>query len=77
MSEHHNSAGFELAGFVGPLKYLDLVGWNFKRITISITMFIAFPAILNIVFLKLFEKKFKWIKSDDYLVSYENEHILG
>ncbi|MFC5560276.1 hypothetical protein ACFPN4_14590 [Ureibacillus thermophilus] len=50
MSEHHNSAGFELAGFVGPLKYLDLVGWNFKSITISITMFITFPAILNIVF---------------------------
>lgn len=66
------SAGFGLAGFVGPLKYLDLVGWNFKSITIATVMFIALPVLLNLIFIKVFEKKFKWIKSDDYLVSYEH-----
>ncbi|MED3662975.1 PTS transporter subunit IIC [Ureibacillus terrenus] len=66
------SAGFGLAGFVGPLKYLDLAGWNVESVTIAVTMFIVLPVILNLFFIKLFEKKFKWIESRDYLVSYEN-----
>lgn len=65
------SAGFGLGGFVGPLKYLDLVGWNATSITLSLTLFIALPIILNLIFIKLFELKFKWIKSSDYAVHYE------
>ncbi|MEK9198189.1 PTS transporter subunit IIC [Ureibacillus sp. FSL E2-3493] len=65
------SAGFGLAGFVGPLKYLNLVGWNTESIIISITLFIALPIILNLVFLKLFEAKLKWLKYEDYKVTYE------
>lgn len=66
------SAGFGLAGFVGPLKYLDLVGWNFESIAIALSLFIALPIILNILLLGLFEKKFKWFGPEDYKVSYEN-----
>ena len=65
------SAGFGLGGFVGPLKYLDLVGWNSSSITLAVTLFIALPIILNLIFIKLFELKFKWIKSSDYSVHYE------
>lgn len=65
------SAGFGLGGFVGPLKYLDLVGWNLHSITIAITLYIALPVILNLFFIQLFEKKFKLIKYDDYKVDYE------
>ena len=65
------SAGFGLAGFVGPLKYLDLVGWNVQSISIAFTLFIALPVILNLFFLKLFEHKFKMIKPEDYKVNYE------
>ena len=65
------SAGFGLAGFVGPLKYLDIVGWNVQSISIAFTLFIALPVILNLFFLKLFEHKFKMIKPEDYKVNYE------
>ena len=64
------SAGFGLGGFVGPLKYLDLVGWNFTSITLAVTLFIALPVMLNLVFIKVFSKKLGWIKSDDYRVNY-------
>ncbi len=65
------SAGFGLAGFVGPLKYLDLVGWNIQSVSIAVTLFIALPVILNLLFIKLFEHKFKMIKPEDYKVNYE------
>lgn len=65
------SAGFGLAGFVGPLKYLDIAGWNVQSISIAFTLFIALPVILNLFFLKLFEHKFKMIKPEDYKVNYE------
>ncbi|MER1987040.1 MAG: PTS sugar transporter subunit IIC [Solibacillus sp.] len=65
------SAGFGLGGFVGPLKYLDIVGWDTGSIILSATLFIALPIVLNVILLKLFERKFKWIKSDDYRVNYE------
>lgn len=65
------SAGFGLGGFVGPLKYLDIVGWNTGSVVLSFTLFIALPIILNVILLKVFEHKFKWIKSDDYRVNYE------
>ena len=64
------SAGFGLGGFVGPLKYLDIVGWNFSSITVSLTLFIALPVILNLVFIKIFSSKLGWNKSDDYRVNY-------
>lgn len=65
------SAGFGLAGFVGPLKYLDLVGWNIQSVSIAVTLFIGLPVILNLLFIKLFEHKFKMIKPEDYKVNYE------
>lgn len=65
------SAGFGLGGFVGPLKYLDLVGWTPYTITLAVSLFVALPITLNLVLLKLFSKKFRWIKSDDYRVNYE------
>ncbi|KGR76939.1 PTS transporter subunit IIC [Ureibacillus sinduriensis] len=65
------SAGFGLAGFVGPLKYLDIEGWHSGSIIISLILFIVLPILLNLVFLKLFEAKLKLVKSDDYKVNYE------
>jgi len=65
------SAGFGLAGFVGPLKYLDIVGWNVESVVISLVLFIGLPILLNLVFIKIFESKLKWFKSDDYKVNYE------
>ena len=64
------SAGFGLGGFVGPLKYLDIVGWNFNSITLALTLFIALPVILNLVFIKIFSTKLGWNKSEDYRVNY-------
>lgn len=64
------SAGFGLGGFVGPLKYLDIVGWNFSSVTLAIALFIGAPIILNVIFIKIFSIKLKWIKSDDYKVDY-------
>lgn len=64
------SAGFGLGGFVGPLKYLDLVGWNATSITLALTLFIALPVILNLIFIKVFSTKLRWTKSDDYRVDY-------
>ena len=64
------SAGFGLGGFVGPLKYLDLVGWNVTSITLALTLFIALPVILNLIFIKVFSTKLRWVKSDDYRVDY-------
>lgn len=65
------SAGFGLAGFVGPLKYLNLVGWNLQSIIISTTLFIALPVVLNLIFIKLFEVKLRWVSAEDYKVNYE------
>nr|WP_106778923.1 PTS sugar transporter subunit IIC [Lysinibacillus timonensis] len=65
------SAGFGLAGFVGPLKYLDIVGWNLQSILLSVSLFIALPIILNLIFLKLFEKQLHWFSAEDYKVNYE------
>ena len=65
------SAGFGLGGFVGPLKYLDIVGWTPYTITLACSLFIALPIILNLVLLKVFSLKFKWITSEDYRVNYE------
>lgn len=65
------SAGFGLAGFVGPLKYLDIVGWHSASITISLILFIVLPIVLNLVFIKLFEAKLKLVNSEDYKVNYE------
>lgn len=65
------SAGFGLAGFVGPLKYLNLAGWDMQSVVIAATLFIALPIIFNLLFIKIFEHKFKMIKPEDYKVNYE------
>ena len=65
------SAGFGLGGFVGPLKYLDIVGWNSGSIILSLVLFIALPIILNLIFIKLFQTKLRWNKPEDYRVNYE------
>ncbi|QDP99812.1 PTS sugar transporter subunit IIC [Lysinibacillus fusiformis] len=65
------SAGFGLGGFVGPLKYLSLVGWTPYSMTLAITLFIVLPILLNVILLRIFSLKFKWITSDDYKVNYE------
>ena len=64
------SAGFGLGGFVGPLKYLDLVGWNTGSVTLAFILFIALPVVLNVIFIKIFSTKLGWNKSDDYRVNY-------
>lgn len=65
------SAGFGLAGFVGPLKYLDIVGWNITSVLLATSLFIALPIILNLVFIKIFETKLRFSKAEDYKVTYE------
>ncbi|MGE7622962.1 PTS transporter subunit IIC [Viridibacillus sp. NPDC096237] len=67
------SAGFGLAGLVGPLNYINLAtgGWNLFNITVMLSMFFILPIVLNVMFLRLFEHKFKLIKSDDYKVHFE------
>ncbi|MFJ8235377.1 PTS transporter subunit IIC [Ureibacillus sp. NPDC094379] len=65
------SAGFGLAGFVGPLKYLDITGWSAQSMMIAVSLFITLPIILNVVLLKLFETKLRWFSHEDYKVNYE------
>ncbi|MBK3493659.1 PTS transporter subunit IIC [Viridibacillus sp. YIM B01967] len=67
------SAGFGLAGLVGPLNYINLAegGWNLHNITVMLGMFFVLPIILNIMLLRLFERKFKLITAEDYKVHIE------
>ena len=67
------SAGFGLAGLIGPLNYMNLAhgGWDLHNITIMLIMFFALPIILNTVLLRIFERKLKWIDSKDYSVNYQ------
>lgn len=65
------SAGFGLAGFVGPLKYLSIEGWTSASMVVALVLFIVLPIVLNLLFIRLFERKVKWIKSEDYKVTYE------
>lgn len=65
------SAGFGLAGFVGPLKYLSLEGWTSYNVIVTVVLFIVLPVVLNLTFLKIFDKKLNWIKSEDYKVDFE------
>lgn len=65
------SAGFGLAGFVGPLKYLSLEGWTSYNVIVTVMLFIVLPVVLNLTFLKIFDKKLNWIKSEDYKVDFE------
>ena len=65
------SAGFGLAGFVGPLKYLSIEQWSTTSMFLAATLFIILPIVLNLLFIRLFERKVKWIAPEDYKVTYE------
>ncbi|MGG0655863.1 PTS transporter subunit IIC [Rummeliibacillus pycnus] len=67
------SAGFGLAGLIGPLNYVNLAagGWNLHNVIIMMIMFIALPIIINTLLLRLFERKLKMIKPEDYSVNYQ------
>lgn len=67
------SAGFGLAGLIGPLNYINLAdgGWNLHNTMIMLVMFFVLPIILNTALLRLFERKLKMIKAEDYSVNYQ------
>ena len=67
------SAGFGLAGLIGPLNYINLAdgGWNMHNTMIMLIMFFVLPIISNVVLLRLFERKLKWIDAKDYTVNYD------
>lgn len=65
------SAGFGLAGFVGPLKYLAIEQWSTSSMFLAAILFIILPIVLNLLFIRLFERKVKWIAPEDYKVTYE------
>lgn len=66
------SAGFGLAGFIGPLNYINLAHghWNLHNTTIMFVMFFILPIVLNVIFLRLFERKYKMMTDEDYSVDY-------
>ena len=66
------SAGFGLSGLVGPLNYINLAGgWSAKTITIMIVAFFIVPFVVNYLLIKLFARKFKLIKAEDYKLNFE------
>ncbi|RPJ94252.1 PTS sugar transporter subunit IIC [Rummeliibacillus sp. TYF005] len=67
------SAGFGLSGLIGPLNYINLTadGWTTTNIMIMLTMFFILPILLNVVLLRLFERKYKIIEANDYKISIE------
>lgn len=67
------SAGFGLAGLIGPLNYINLAdgGWNMHNTMVMLIMFFVLPIISNVVLLRLFERKLKWIDAKDYTVNYD------
>ena len=52
------SAGFGLAGLVGPLNYINLAegGWTAKNISIMLSMFLVLPIILNLSLIYIFSR---------------------
>jgi uncharacterized membrane protein len=67
------SAGFGLAGLVGPLNYMNLAegGWSTKNISIMLSMFFILPTIFNLVLIYIFSKKLKLIKAEDYKLDFD------
>lgn len=67
------SAGFGLSGLVGPLNYMTFAegGWTPKNISIMVSTFFILPTILNLIFIYIFSKKLKLIKSEDYKLDFE------
>ena len=66
------SAGFGLSGLVGPLNYINLAGgWGLETIAIMLSAFFIVPFVLNLVLIKLFSRKLKMIKPEDYKLNFE------
>lgn len=62
------SAGFGFAGLVGPLNYLNIVGFSVPNIILTTLMFVILPIVLGFVFKVLFINIGKIVKEEDYLV---------
>ena len=62
------SAGFGFSGLVGPLNYLNIVGFSVPNIILTTLMFGILPVVLGFVFKVLFINIGKVVKEEDYLV---------
>ena len=62
------SAGFGFAGLVGPINYLNIVGFSIPNIILTVLMFVILPVILGLIFKVLFINIGKVVKEEDYLV---------
>lgn len=62
------SAGFGFSGLVGPLNYLNIVGFSVPNIILTTLMFVILPVVLGFVFKVLFINIGKVVKEEDYLV---------
>lgn len=62
------SAGFGFSGLVGPLNYLNIVGFSVPNIILTALMFVILPVVLGFVFKVLFINIGKVVKEEDYLV---------
>lgn len=67
------SAGFGLSGLVGPLNFINLTsdGWTLTNSLILIGIFFVLPIILNLIFLRIFQNRLKWIRPEDYKITIE------
>lgn len=62
------SAGFGFSGLVGPLNYLNIVGFSPQTIITTTFVFLILPISLGIIFKFIFINFGKIIKEEDYLI---------
>lgn len=62
------SAGFGFSGLVGPLNYLNIVGFSTQTIITTTFIFLILPISLGVIFKFLFINFGKVIKEEDYLI---------
>ncbi len=62
------SAGFGIVGLIGPITYLNLIGYTALNLLKTFFIFILIPIILAIFFNWIFIKITKLVKSEDYYI---------
>lgn len=64
------SAGFGISGLIGPINHLNIVGFDFTNILITILVFVVVPVAMAFATTYLFEKKLKIVKPEDYEINF-------
>ncbi|MFV0255573.1 MAG: PTS transporter subunit IIC [Erysipelotrichaceae bacterium] len=65
------SAGFGISGLIGPLNHLNIVGYSFLNIAITVLIFVVVPIVLALLTTYIFDKKLNIVKPEDYEINFK------